>query len=304
MILIDTHCDTLSVMAGYGDEINVPEQIITPDRLRAGGVTLQVAAIFAGDKGPAPNGEPAVWARNQLAAIPGFTDGGIAQIKEFSDVKEGIPSFILSIEGGEVLEGSLDTLQRYYDIGVRMCALTWNFENELGFPHCHESEKPLKPFGWDCVREMNRLGVAVDVSHLGLGGFWDLIEHADKPPMASHSCCMALQPKMTRNLSDDQIKAMIERGGWIGMNFCSSFLVEGRRATVEDIADQIEHIAKLGGIKHVGFGSDFDGIPVNPEGLEDPSRFPNMLDTLRKRFSEAEVEGIAGLNFLEYVKRL
>jgi membrane dipeptidase len=301
MILIDTHCDTLSVMAGLGGDYNAPPQTITPERLRQGGVAAQICALFAGVEGPA--GNPAGLARKQLAALRCFTDEGIRHIKEFSEIRDGSPSVMLSVEGGEVFEGSLESLHEYYEAGVRMCALTWNHENELGFPHCKDSEKPLKPFGWEAVREMNRLGMAVDVSHLGTGGFWDLIEHADKPPMASHSCCLAIQPKHTRNLSDDQIRALVERGGWIGINFCSAFLSD-ERATAFNIDRNIARIADLGGIKNVGFGSDFDGIPCNPIGVDGPHQFPNLLDTLGKRFSKEEVEGIAGLNFLEYARRL
>ncbi|MDR2657199.1 MAG: dipeptidase [Oscillospiraceae bacterium] len=301
MILIDTHCDTLSVMAGLGGDINVPGQTITPDRMREGGVTTQVCTLFAGLEGPA--GDPAGLAQKQLAAIHCFTDEGIRHIKEYGEIKDGVPSVLLSVEGAEIFEGSLDSLRKYYDAGVRMCALTWNHENQLGHPHCGDTEKPLKPFGWDAVREMNSLGIAVDVSHLGTGGFWDLIEHAEKPPMASHSCCLALQPRWTRNLSDEQIKALIARGGWIGMNFCSAFLSDNR-ATIGDIVRHIVHIAELGGVKHVGFGSDFDGIPCNPIGLDGPHEFPNLISALRERFGESEVEGIAGLNFIEYTKRL
>ncbi|MDR1261997.1 MAG: dipeptidase [Oscillospiraceae bacterium] len=301
MILIDTHCDTLSVMAGLGGDINVPGQTITPSRMREGGVTMQVCTLFAGLEGPA--GNPADLAQKQLAAIHCFTDEGIRHIKEYGEIEDGVPSVLLSVEGAEIFEGSLESLRKYYDAGVRMCALTWNHENQLGHPHCGDTEKPLKPFGWDAVHEMNSLGIAVDVSHLGTGGFWDLIEHAEKPPMASHSCCLALQPRWTRNLSDDQIKALIARGGWIGMNFCSAFLSD-QRATIDDIVRHIAHIVELGGVKHVGFGSDFDGIPCNPIGLDGPHEFPSLLDALRERFSEAEVEGIAGLNFMEYTKRL
>ncbi|MDR0397069.1 MAG: dipeptidase [Oscillospiraceae bacterium] len=301
MILIDTHCDTLSVMAGLGGDISVTGQTITPERMRQGGVTMQVCTLFAGVDGPA--GDPAGLARKQLAAARGFTDEGIKHIKEFGEIEDGAPSILLSVEGAEIFEGSMESLRWYYDAGVRMCALTWNHENELGYPHCKDSEKPLKPFGWEAVREMNGLGVAVDVSHLGTGGFWDLIERAEKPPMASHSCCLALQPRFTRNLSDDQIKALIERGGWIGMNFCSAFLSDAR-ATLDDIVRHIAHIAELGGVRNVGFGSDFDGIPCNPIGLDGPHDFPNLISALRGLFTPEEVEGIAGLNFIEYSKRL
>ena len=211
---------------------------------------------------------------------------------------------MLSIEGGEIIGESLDDLRAFRALGVRLFALTWNHENAIAYPHCKDGHHGLKPFGWEVVRELNRLAIAADVAHLGEGGFWDLIFHNEKPPMTSHSCCRALR-NHTRNLTDDQIRALIDRGGWMGINFYTAFLTDTGRATAETVVDHIAHVAELGGGQNVGFGSDFDGIDSAPVDVAHPGQIPNLLDALRRRgFSPEEVEGIAGRNFLRYMKRL
>lgn len=300
MIIIDTHCDTLSALAK--SECTQ----VTPDRLREGGVTLQVCALFAGSAGPSGIGgaAPPALAAASLAALSRFAEHGIRKVDSPFDICEGETSLMLSIEGGEIIEDSLDSLRRYRDAGVRIFSLTWNNENLIACPHCGRGNQGLKPFGWEVVRELDRLSIAVDVAHLGEGGFWDLIFHGNKPPMTSHSCCRALRFH-TRNLTDDQIRALIDAGGWIGINFYTQFLTDAPTCDTGTVADHIAHIADLGGLGNVGFGSDFDGIDSAPADLQHPGDMPNLLTALAARgFSQSEIRGIAGENFLRYFKRL
>lgn len=129
------------------------------------------------------------------------------------------------------------------------------------------------------MREMNRKGVLCDVSHLNEAGFWDVIEHSTLPPVASHSNARALC-EHTRNLTEAQIRAVIEKKGYIGVNFYSAFLANGRAATLEDVYRHVDAILQLGGEDVVGFGSDFDGIDAWPEGLANPADFPALLNFL------------------------
>ncbi|MCL1795314.1 MAG: dipeptidase [Clostridia bacterium] len=306
MIIVDTHCDTLMALAEPDNRFtNGRPAHITPERLREGGVTLQVCALFAGPSGPKGQGKdaPHEQAAAQLKALPMLLTDGLTQVDSPFEALEGNPHVMLSIEGGEIIGDSLDTLRRYRRLGIRLFALTWNNENLLAHPHCADGHKGLKPFGWDVVSELARLGIAADVSHLGEGGFWDLIFHAEKPPMASHSCCRKLC-NHTRNLTDDQIRALIDVGGWIGVNFYASFLSESGEADLDTLIRHIAHIGELGGILNVGFGSDFDGIDTPPKELEHPGKLPALLQALlRHGFSKEEVEGIAGNNFLRYMKQ-
>lgn len=303
MFIADTHCDTLWRLAGLSGRKD-DRVCVTPETLAKGGVTLQVCALYAGNAGPRGTGEraPQNVAAAELAALPKLTEAGVRQVDSPFEAKEGESCLMLSIEGAEVFGGSLEKLRKFRQRGVRLCALTWNHENLLAWPHCENGQRGLKPFGWECVREMERLGMAVDVSHLGEGGFWDLIFHAAKPPMASHSCCRKLCGH-TRNLTDDQIRALIERGGWIGVNFYTEFVNGTARCTLDELCDHFVHIAELGGARHMGFGSDFDGIDTAPQGLEGPEDLPRLLEMLRLRgFSADEADGIAGRNFLEYFR--
>ena len=214
------------------------------------------------------------------------------------------PMGVFSIEGGEILQGSLERFAEFDAAArVRMIALTWNFENEIGHPAKNGPEGGLKPFGLSLVREMNRKGVLCDVSHLNEAGFWDVIEHSTLPPVASHSNARALC-EHTRNLTEAQIRAVIEKKGYIGVNFYSAFLANGRAATLEDVYRHVDAILQLGGEDVVGFGSDFDGIDAWPEGLANPADFPALLDFLAARggYAPEVLEKIAGGNLFRVLK--
>lgn len=302
MFVVDTHCDTLLVRSNAENSSGSP--CVTPETLKAGGITLQVCALFAGSFGPDAEGAhaPAAMAEAELAALPQLTQAGVRKVDSPFDAYEGETCCMLSLEGAEVFGDSIERLHAFRALGARLCALTWNFENLLAYPHAKGGHRALKPFGRECVREMARLGMAADVSHLGEGGFWDLIFHGEKPPMASHSCCRKLCGH-TRNLTDDQIRALIEADGFIGVNFYTQFVNGKDRCTIDEVCDHFVHIAELGGVKHLGLGSDFDGIDTAPDGLKSPADVPALLNALRGRgFSEAEIEGIAGGNFLAYFK--
>ena len=152
---------------------------------------------------------------------------------------------------------------------------------------------------------MERLGMVVDVSHLSNKGFWDVMEIAKKPIVASHSNALALCSH-PRNLSDDQLKALKKNGGVTGINFCASFLENNSNATLDDIVRHIEYINGLIGEGHVGFGSDYDGVDNNlPKGGENPSCFDAIAERLLKlNYSEKSVSDICHGNFLRVFKEV
>ena len=298
MFIADTHSDTLFALGVEGKK----DVMITPERLREGGVTLQVFAMFSGSKGN--KGDYEAIARAEYAQVPGLIEAGLRQVTHPAEAKDGEYSFMLSIEGCEVFEKGLSAVQDWYDKGVRMAALVWNNPNSIGFPAKGGSKEGLTPYGFEVVREMQRLGMAVDTSHLNEAGFYDLFAKTDKPPMASHSCCTALRDHF-RNLTDDQLRLMIREGGYVGVNFYPNFLTDTGRANISDVANHIDHICQLGGAGIVGFGSDFDGIECTPEGLEHPGHIPALLDALRARgYDEKTICGIAGENLVAYYNRI
>lgn len=298
MFTADAHCDTLYEIALYHTP---PEAcVVTRERLRAGGVGLQTFALFAGKHGT--GGTAYQDGIDMLAAVERL--GVPVMTGELPEAPPEAPAGVLSCEGGEMLEGSLERFGEFMERArLRMIALTWNFENEIGYPAVGGEGRGLKPFGHALLRAMDAAGVIADASHLNEAGFWDLIDRASIPPMASHSNCRWLCD-VPRNLTKRQVRALIERGGFIGINFYSEFLRQGDAATLDDAVRHIDAICEMGGEGVVGFGSDFDGIEAWPEGLGHPGDFPTLLNALRRRgYAEETLKNIAGLNLWRAMKR-
>lgn len=230
----------------------------------------------------------------------------------------GRMSAILTIEEGGVTKGNLAYLRDFYRLGVRMITLTWNFENGIGYPNFVRSEHPdfkspntkdgLTPFGIEMVKEMNRLGIIVDVSHLSDAGFYDVLKYTTGPFVASHSNARAVC-NHCRNLTDDMIRELAQRGGVMGINYAADFLrevPEGEEnfSYIADMVKHIKHIVEVGGIDCVGLGSDFDGIPQNLE-MKDASYLPQLAQALAAEgFSEADIEKIFYKNVLRVFKEV
>ena len=295
MFICDAHCDTLYESGIVG---TAPENCcVTLDRLKAGGVGLQTFAMFTSKRRPDPYADGLAMKEVYKRLPVSHLDGALP---------ENPPqelSCVLSAEGGEMFRGSIEALREIDgDVHLRLIALTWNFENEIGTPAKLAAEPGLKPFGFELLQEMDRRGICADVSHLNEAGFWDVVNYAKVPPVASHSNCRWLCD-VPRNLHRDQVEAMIGRGGFIGINFYSEFLAKGRDATLDDVLRHIDGICEMGGEDIVGFGSDFDGIDVWPEGLASPADFPALLDLLaRHGYTQAQIEKIAGLNYWRVLK--
>lgn len=299
MILCDAHADTLFRMA----ETPGQEYDLSLDRLRRGGVSLQVLAMFVGND-PDPIKISALFER-MLGAHRQLLKDGWMQADDPAEAREGQIRFMLSVEGCEPFEKGLESIQEYRQLGVRMAAVTWNHENKLAAPACLNQLDGLKPYGLLAVKEMQRLGIAVDVSHLNIPGFYDILNKTDAPPLASHSCCRALCDH-PRNLTDQQLKDLFAQGGYVGVNFYPNFLVEGGKPCgIDTVIDHIDHMHQMGGAGKIGFGSDFDGIGQKPEGLDNPEDFPALVSGLKKRgYSGRDVESIAGQGLLSYYLRI
>lgn len=298
MLLFDTHADTLFRLCfpyGEGEEMDV-----TKEKLLQGGVTVQTMAMFVG--------------RSDLKSIRIAFDrmlqkkeelkaAGFRQVDDLREAKEGDTAFMLSVEGCDLLDGHGEMLYDWRKQGVRMAALTWNYENCVATPASKDASSGLKPFGREAVREMQRLKMAVDVSHLNEGGFYELLEMG-VVPLASHSCCRKLCDH-TRNLTDDQLRALFFAGGYVGVNFYPAFLRRDEKADIRDVCDHVIHMLEMGGEGKIGFGSDFDGIEMKPAGLSGPQDFPALLNALcRRGLDEKTITGIAGENLLHYYDRI
>jgi len=222
------------------------------------------------------------------------------------------------VEEGAVCKGEIEKLHSLYDIGVRMLTLTWNYPNELGYPNLDsnrktdsytpDTKKGLTEKGREFVAEMERLGMIVDVSHLSDGGFWDVAESTSKPFVASHSNAREVC-RHVRNLSDDMIRLLADRGGCMGLNFYADFLKESLEESlkpggIEDVVRHALHITNVGGIEVLGLGSDFDGIDTNAE-LPGVQSMGALWDALCKAgFRESELDKIFYGNVLRVYRQV
>ncbi len=297
MRICDAHCDTLYNLVTAPDNKND----VTMERLLKGGVSLQTMAMYVGPKAPLEEVEQLF--DRMLQALEGLKQQGWVLADDPSEAVAGEFKMLLSIEGCEVFGRGLSVIEEYRQKGVRMAAVTWNHENALAIPACQDEHAPLKPYGLQAIKEMQRLKIAVDVSHLNQGGFYDILNKTNAPPMASHSCCRALR-EHRRNLTDQQLKDLFRAGGFVGLNFYPAFLTEGR-CTMDTLVDHFDRMMDMGGEGKIGFGSDFDGISTKPEGLDNPEDFPALLQKLRDRgYNENQVKSIAGEAMIDYFTRL
>jgi membrane dipeptidase len=297
------------------------------DRLERGGVDAQFFSIFADPYGLEP-GEYRTRAIEMIEAlIPQFARhaGRLTLATSAEDIRAaaaaGRVAGLMGLEGGHSIENELRNVENFYDLGCRYMTLTWSngtdWADSSGDDPRHGG---LTDFGRQVVREMNRLGMLVDVSHVADETFWDVIEVTRAPVIASHSSARALVD-VPRNMDDEMLRAVGRNGGIVMVNFGGTF-IDPRKAgyakTLQDILlhfgpspvpldmllDQIEHVARVAGIDHVGLGSDFDGTLFMPEGVHDVAGFPSITAGLLGRgFGEEQIRKILGENFLRVFER-
>ncbi len=207
---------------------------------------------------------------------------------------------ILSIEGGAALGGKLEHLEEAYALGVRMMTLTWNRDCELGSGILSSIDRGLSEFGKAVVLRMNQLGMVADVSHLSRKGFEDLCALTDQPFVASHSNAYAVCPN-PRNLTDEQIKEIIRRGGLIGLNFHMPFLALSDQDGYAPILHHAEHILSLGGERVLAIGTDIDGADLSPR-LTGPDGLRGLYDEMCRVFPKIRVDEIFYYNAFRFFK--
>ena len=299
MFVCDAHCDTLYKLLKEPGADNY----VTPERHKKGGVGLQTLAKYVGSSSDKKTIIHTIEGMMKIADE--LKQKGLDIVDDPSIATEGEVKYMLSIEGSEIFEDDLSLLEVYRKKGVRMASITWNYDNKFASCHMGDTSKGLSSLGKECVREMNRLGIAVDLSHISDKAFKDVLDHAYSSPLASHSCARALC-NHSRNLNDEQLEALFNAGGFVGINFCPPFLVEDGKATMLDVLKHIEHMYELGGNGKVGFGSDFDGIDSKPIGLDNPEDFPALIRFLADSgsFSDDDIADISGRAFINYYKKL
>jgi Zn-dependent dipeptidase, microsomal dipeptidase homolog len=308
MKTIDLHCDTIWKLTDNKEEsLKKNSFSIDTEKLIKGKYLAQFFAVFVDIS---EYSKPFDRAKRmiscfyeQLNANDEFLKLALSYSELLENRKMNKISCFLSIEEGAVLNGLLENLRYFYDSGVRMMTLTWNYPNEIGYPNYEwkHSQKGLKSFGKQVVEEMNSLGMIVDVSHLSDGGFYDVAEISKLPFIASHSNARTVT-NHPRNLSDDMIRLIAEKGGVMGLNFCSLFLGESETSRLEDMLTHIIHIRNIGGIDVISLGSDFDGI-VNEVEIKNCSEIMKLADMLQKAgFNENDIDKIFYKNATRIIK--
>ncbi|MEQ8221968.1 MAG: dipeptidase [Candidatus Eremiobacterota bacterium] len=300
--VVDFHADTLCKALR-----DAPSALdIKP--LLSGGINLQVFALYTPEELIPHSVIPFTLEMINLFYKWKEENRDISLILSRNDlehVKNGRFGCLLSIEGGEALCGKLFMMDTYYRLGVRAMTLTWSNRNLLADGVSVGSNPGgLTNFGVEVVKKMNNLGMIVDVSHMAEPGFWDVMKLSSEPVIASHSNCYSLR-NHPRNLKDEQILAIAEKGGVTGITFVPHFLGENP-VTVEHVADHIEYIVKLtGNYDSVGLGSDFHGTDNYPSGLSDASFLPAITELLKKRGHTCkDIEKIIGENWLRVLSQI
>lgn len=284
--MIDLHCDTIMQLLDHPDSGDLYRNTwkIDIEKLQKAHSKVQDFALFInlGDTND-PYGRYEEM-RNLCTTQIHLYGEHIQHVLSYQDVesvyKSGKIGALMSIEEGGVLGGDLDKLKQAYQDGVRLITLTWNYPNGLGEPHCGEQHRKLTPKGIEFVEAMQDLGIIVDCSHLNDAGTEQLGDILDVPFIASHSNAREVTAH-TRNLPDNLIKLIANKGGVIGLNFAQSFLGTSPVSRIEDIVKHGLYLINKGGEDVVALGTDFDGIKPNTE-IKDASEMYRLYDAFKE----------------------
>ncbi len=306
MRFADAHCDFLYNMTYQGRSIkDAPSDNahITLDSLSGGGICLQNFAVWVDIEAHIHPLEMALEMVDSFYRMIEESEGKILFLDRENapeTVSGGKTGALLSLEGADCLCNSPSILDIFHRLGVRMISLTWNQKNDLACGAHTRHDTGLSQAGRETVKNINRRNIALDVAHLGRKSFWEAYKLSDAPVICSHTCANRLR-EHPRNLDDDQIKAMIECRGFIGITFFPTFISSGR-STTEDICRHIDHVVSLGGSDCVGIGSDFDGIKTTPEGIKGPRDMMRIAEGLeRMGYSMEAIRKIAYGNLMDYI---
>lgn len=314
MFICDCHCDTLTELYNKNASLYENEQHFDIKRQIALGGGLQFCAIYV----PTEVFRYQGGLRYTLCLLDKYNqeikklhENGIdvLQVRTAEDagnVLKHKAATLLAIEEGGAIDGSLEALRCLYELGVRAMTLTWSNRNDIADGINEEATgSGLTLFGKQVVKEMNRLGMLVDVSHISTAGFWSVMETSTKPIIATHSNAKSLCSH-PRNLNDEQIKALAQNGGLAGITFAGQFLEEDwRNACIESVYKHIDYMLNLiGNDDHIGFGSDFDGIshpPYNIQGVQD---YKPLIEYLSKYYSDETINKITHQNVINLLQKV
>ncbi len=308
MRVFDGHCDTISRFVKTGESLRRTAGHWSMDKAKAFTAYAQFFAAYSGQpQRPGQSQFPIFLA--QEALLEREIRANCHHMAFCADARScqtawaaGKVAAFLSVEGAELLDCDVDKLRQGYCLGLRAVNLTWNYANALSGSNLQEPGRGLSDRGRDFVREMNKLGVLVDVSHLSDPGFWDVVATTASPIFASHSDSRTCHFH-TRNLTDEQFTAIIRLHGVVGLNLCPEFL--GEPCTLDTVRRHLEHFLELGGEDAVALGGDWDGISRLPEGLCDVTGWATLRRHLETcGYSETLLDKLFYKNLMRVVRQV
>jgi len=310
---IDTHNDTALHINNPNSQARVTKGQVTFPFMKEGGLDAAVFAIYIGQgaRDSASLVAATEYVKDNLLRFKKYVEDypqvSIAYCSEdlLRNKQNGVTSVVLAIENGYAIGKDISNLERFRDMGVRMMTICHNLNNDI----CDASmdkegeHNGLSEFGKDVIKEMNRLGIIIDLSHASTKTLFDVVKLSKKPVIASHSGVYAIK-NHNRNLKDYEMRAIAEKGGLIQIATGRFFLSDLPKdsVTVSHIADHIDYARKIVGIDHIGLGTDFDG-GGGVVGLENASKMKNLtIELLKRGYSEEDLEKFWGGNFIKFLK--
>ncbi|WP_134700447.1 dipeptidase [Ammoniphilus sp. YIM 78166] len=298
MKIIDAHCDALLKLmedpnlSFYKDNDQLQVQF---KYMKQANVAIQFFALFI-----SPDTPSQLRFQKALKMIDIFYEQVVkedriipiytgSEVEQVLGNTQGPLGGVLSLEGADALEGSILHLRTLYRLGVRALGFTWNYRNEAADGVEEPNPGGLSHFGREVLMECNRLGIILDVSHLSEKGFWDVVQLSAAPFIASHSNCQSIHYHQ-RNLNDDQIKAIYQKNGVLGLTFVPDFVAAKKERNISDFLRHLDHALSLGGENHIAFGSDFDGISSTLTDLGKMADYTNLVNRLLSHYKEEQVE--------------
>jgi len=321
MKIADLHCDTISEIwksrrAGRPQQLFQNNLHVDIQKMQKAGYLLQNFAMYIDLE---KTSDPFAAVSEQIDVFYDEMEKNkdcIGIVTSYHEIlaneKQGKMSALMTIEEGGCCKGEIANLETLYQRGARMMTLTWNYPNELAGPNlpadsfgAFDSTKGLTRKGFAFIQRMEEIGMILDVSHLSDAGFWDIAKHTKKPFAASHSNARALSPH-ARNLTDDMLRVIADRGGVAGLNFYGRFLnpIDNSHSSTARMAQHVRHIVNVGGIECIGLGSDFDGITGELE-MENCSQLAKLTAELeRAHFTGSEIEHILYKNVMRFYREM
>lgn len=321
---IDLHCDSLLRIHNKYEQENLLENnklSVDFKGLKTGGALAQFFAVFMPDQAILEELNLAeidddLYIKNLVEILKNEVKKNNQMIEMaynyqglIKNKNENKISAFLTIEDGRSVNGELQKIKKYYELGIRLITLCWNHENCFGYPNSEDQEimqKGLKQFGIEAVKYMNKIGMIIDVSHLSDGGFYDVAKYSQKPFVASHSNVRSLADH-PRNLKDDMIIKIAEKGGVIGLNFAPEFLNENfadKKSRIKEMIKHLNYIKNIGGESVLALGSDFDGIQGDLE-IAKSSEMPLLFKALKEDgWSDDLIDKFKSENVLRVIKEV